>query len=170
MQRMDDSSEFNWYPTAQDIHRLFLHLRDYPTGHDQFFLEAPEDSTWHITGQHPFSGSWTKAAFLAEIWGSNSTLIAAPGPCFNMPRGLDSIVCDGRGRAAVELRSVHTTTKDLGLTYDQEYSWHCEFDASGTLRAVRIYLDSIHAEKVLVAEREAQKARRDSMVSSGVKI
>ncbi|PYH79042.1 hypothetical protein BO82DRAFT_356847 [Aspergillus uvarum CBS 121591] len=158
------------YPTAQDIHQFFLQLRDYPTGHNQFFLAAPEDSKWQITGQHPFSGSWNKAAFLAEIWSSNSTLIAAPGPCFIMPGGLDSIVCDGRGRAAVELRAVHTTTKVLGLSYDQQYSWHCEFDASGTLRAVRIYLDSIHAEKVLVAERETQKARRDSMVPSGVKI
>jgi ketosteroid isomerase-like protein len=98
-----------------------------------------EDSTWWVAGSFPLSGTQTKAQFKELLAGVGG---AMPGGIRLTPK---AFTAEG-DRVAVETESYAKHVN--GKVYQNQY--HFLFEVrGGKIRAVREYLDTMHANDVL---------------------
>jgi uncharacterized protein len=109
------------------------------------FIEAMRDDfAWTISGQGPWGCTWQgKTAVLRELFAPLFAQFA--GTYCNRARSFvaegDTVVVECKGNVA--MRS--------GARYDNDYCYICRFAADGKLIAVREYMDTALAERVLVS-------------------
>jgi ketosteroid isomerase-like protein len=110
------------------------------TGNVAAALDALSDSaTWWIQGSFPLSGTRTKAQFIELLGQIGSQIDGA------LSLKVKGLTAEG-DRVAVEAES-HARMKS-GKTYQNKYHFLCEV-RGGKIRAMREYLDTMHANEVL---------------------
>ncbi len=99
-----------------------------------------DDATWWVAGKFELSGTKTKAEFGALVKGIGA---AMPNGLKITPKG---VTAEG-DRVAVEAESYGELAN--GKVYNNQYHFLIEL-SDGKIKAVREYLDTIHAKEILV--------------------
>ena len=116
-------------------------MRTFSAGNFDAALDLmTDDATWWVAGKFELSGTKTKAEFGELVKGIGA---AMPNGLKITPKG---VIAEG-DRVAVEAESYGELAN--GKVYNNQYHFLIEL-SDGKIKAVREYLDTIHAKEILV--------------------